>query len=86
MPICLVAIAAVCFLIHQPRPETGTAKSTTAGPSRSAWVLFMVALDQVVDLGWGDPRIVISVFISVILLAIFGVVERRAPTPWCRGT
>ena len=80
VPICLIAIAAVYFLIHQPRPETEDRKIDYGGIATVSFglVLFMVALDQVVDLGWGDPRIVISVFISVVLLAIFGFIERRA--------
>ena len=80
VPIALIAIAAVYFLIHQPRPETEDRKIDYAGITTVSLglVIFMVALDQVVDLGWGDPRIVISVFASVILLATFGVLERRA--------
>ena len=80
VPIALVAILAVYFLIHQPRPETEDRKIDYAGIATVSLglVIFMVALDQVVDLGWGDPRIVISIFISAVLLTIFGFVERRA--------
>ncbi len=80
VPIALVAILAVYFLIHQPRPETEDRRIDYAGITTVSLglVIFMVALDQVVDLGWGDPRIVIAVIISAILLAIFGLVERKA--------
>ncbi len=80
VPIALIAIAAVWFLIHQARPETEDRRIDYAGIATVSLglVILMVALDQVVDLGWGDPRIVISVFVAVILIAAFGVVERRA--------
>lgn len=82
VPIALVAIAAVYFLIHQPRPDSADRKIDYAGIATVSLglVIFMVALDQVVDLGWGDPRIVISVLVSVILLTCFGFIERRAGT------
>lgn len=80
VPIALLAITAVYFLIHQPKPEDDDRQIDYTGIATVSLglVIFMVALDQVVDLGWGDPRIVISVFVSVILLSIFGMVERRA--------
>lgn len=80
IPICLVAILAVWKLIHQPRPVTDDRKIDYGGIATISLglVIFMIALDQVVDLGWGDPRIVISVFVSVLLISLFGVIERRA--------
>jgi EmrB/QacA subfamily drug resistance transporter len=80
IPITLVAIAVVWAYIHQPKPETadrrvdyGGIASVTVG-----LVLIMVALDQVVDLGWGDPRILLAMAAGVLLLLLFGWVERRA--------
>ena len=80
VPIALIAILAVYFLIHQPRPDAEDRKIDYAGIATVSLglVLFMVALDQVVDLGWGDPRVIISVIISVVLLSAFGFIERRA--------
>ncbi|HRV59425.1 MAG TPA: MFS transporter, partial [Solirubrobacterales bacterium] len=62
VPIAITAIIAVYFLIHQPRPETEDRQIDYGGIATVSLglVLFMVALDQVVDLGWGDPRIVVS--------------------------
>lgn len=80
VPIALTAILAVWFLIHQPRPETDDRKIDYAGivTVSLGLVLFMVALDQVVDLGWGDPRIIGAIAASLLLLACFGLIERRA--------
>ncbi|MCB0858663.1 MAG: MFS transporter [Solirubrobacterales bacterium] len=80
IPIALIAIVAVYFLIHQPRPDATDRKIDYGGivTVSLGLVIFMVALDQVVDLGWGDPRIVLAVLASVGLLSAFGFIERRA--------
>ena len=80
VPIALVAILAVYYLIHQARPESEDRRIDYAGIATVSLglVIFMVALDQVVDLGWGDPRIMIAIFVSAVLLTIFGLVERKA--------
>ncbi len=82
VPIALTAIFAVWLLIHQPRPETDDRRIDYAGivTVSLGLVLFMVALDQVVDLGWGDPRIIGAIAASLLLLACFALVERRAGT------
>ena len=80
IPITALAIFVVSIYIHQPRPETedrqidyGGIASVTVG-----LVLIMVALDQVVDLGWGDPKILASMAAGFVLLVAFGWIERRA--------
>lgn len=80
VPIALIAIIAVWFLIHQPRPETEDRKIDYGGilTVSLGLVIFMIALDQVVDLGWGDPRIIGSVVVAALLLVWFAVIERRA--------
>jgi len=80
VPICLVAILAVWRLIHQPRPETDDRRIDYAGIATVSLglVIFMVALDQVVDLGWGDPRIIGSIIVSAILILAFTRIERGA--------
>lgn len=80
VPIALTAIIAVWYLIHQPRPETEDRQIDYGGivTVSLGLVIFMIALDQVVDLGWGDPRIIGSIVIAALLLAWFGMIERRA--------
>jgi len=80
VPIALVAIAAVYFLIHQPRPDSADRRIDYSGivTISLGLVIFMIALDQVVDLGWGDPRIIASIVIAAVLLVLFAKVERGA--------
>lgn len=80
VPIALIAIATVWRLIDQPRPETADRRIDYLGIATVSvgLVTFMVALDQVVDLGWGDPRILGAVAVAAVLLVAFALVERRA--------
>lgn len=80
VPIALIAIVTVWYLIHQPRPETADRRIDYLGIATVSvgLVTFMVALDQVVDLGWGDPRILGSIAVAAVLLAGFFFAERRA--------
>lgn len=80
VPIILIAVLFVWLYIHQPKPEIADRQIDYAGISTvtGGLVLFMVALDQVVDLGWGDPLIIGAVALAALLLVVFALVERRA--------
>jgi EmrB/QacA subfamily drug resistance transporter len=80
IPITLVAVTVVWLYIHQPKPQTADRKVDYGGIASVTvgLVMLMVALDQVVDVGWGDPRILVSIALSFLLLVAFTVVERRA--------
>ncbi|MGK2956285.1 MAG: MFS transporter [Solirubrobacterales bacterium] len=80
IPIAITAILFVYFLIQQPKPESTDRKIDYGGivTVTLGLVIFMVALDQVVDLGWTDPRIIIGCAISVLLLVTFTRIERRS--------
>jgi EmrB/QacA subfamily drug resistance transporter len=41
-------------------------------------VFLLLALDQAVDWGWGDPRVVVMFVLSAVLIVAFGLIERRA--------
>jgi EmrB/QacA subfamily drug resistance transporter len=41
-------------------------------------VLLLVALDQAVDWGWTDPRVVAMAVLAAVLIVAFGFIERRA--------
>ncbi len=80
VPIALVAILCVWLYINQPRPETADRRIDYGGilTVSGGLVIFMVALDQSVDVGWGDPLILGAVAVSFLLLLAFGWIERRA--------
>jgi len=80
VPIALIAILVVYLLIHQPKPETADRRIDYGGifTVSMGLVIFMIALDQVVDLGWGDPRIIGAMVLSLVLLVAFAEIERRA--------
>lgn len=80
VPIILIAVLCVWLYIHQPKPEPADRQIDYAGISTvtGGLVLFMVALDQVVDLGWGDPLIIGAIALAALLLVVFALVERRA--------
>jgi len=41
-------------------------------------IALLVALDQVTDLGWSDPEVLVLFAVFVVLLAAFVIIERRA--------
>lgn len=80
VPIALLAVFVVYLYIHQPKPEDDERRIDYLGVATLSLglVLFMVALDQAIDVGWGDPLVIGCVVASVLLLAGFGLAERRA--------
>lgn len=80
VPISLLAITVVYLYVHQPKPEDDERRIDYAGVATLSLglVLFMVALDQAIDVGWGNPLVIGCVALSVLLLAAFGLAERRA--------
>ena len=90
----VTAFAALRHLALDPpaaRRESTTPRSTTRGivTVSIGLVALLLAFDQVLDWGgWGDPRIIGLIFLSVLLLASFAFVERRVgpPRPGARAT
>jgi EmrB/QacA subfamily drug resistance transporter len=80
IPITAVAATFVWMYIHQPKPATDDRRVDYGGiiTVTTGLVVLMVALDQVVDVGWEDPRILASMVAAFVLLVAFGVIERRA--------
>jgi EmrB/QacA subfamily drug resistance transporter len=80
IPITAIAIAVVWMYIHQPKPEAADRRIDYGGilTLTLGLVVLMVALDQVVDIGWGDPRVLLSMAVAFVLLAAFGRIERSA--------
>src|SRR5262249_55806629 len=80
VPVCAFAAFATWREIHQDRPEVEDTKIDYAGivTVSVGLVSLLLAFDQVVDWGWGDPRIIGLLALSVTLLGCFALVERRA--------
>jgi EmrB/QacA subfamily drug resistance transporter len=80
VPIAAFAVAVTYFLVHVEEPESKDRRIDYPGIAAISvgLVSLLIALDQVDDWGWGDPKIVGLLAISVILVAAFVPIERRA--------
>jgi len=79
VPIAAFGVLATWFAIHQTEPEAADHRIDYAGVATLSLglVSLLVALDQVTDWGWGDPRIIVLLALCATLLLSFGFVERR---------
>jgi EmrB/QacA subfamily drug resistance transporter len=80
VPASAFAVAVVWFGVHIK--ETGDADHKLDYPGVAAislgLVSLLVALDQVDDWGWGDPRVIFLLAVAVAGVAAFPALERRA--------
>ncbi len=79
VPIAAFGVLATYLAIHQTEPEQTDRRIDYAGVATLSigLVSLLVALDQVTDWGWGDPRIIGLLALCVTMLACFAVIERR---------
>jgi EmrB/QacA subfamily drug resistance transporter len=79
VPIAAFGVLATWFAIHQTEPEPADRRIDYGGVVTLSLglVSLLVALDQVTDWGWGDPRIVFLLVTCAVMLVGFGFVERR---------
>jgi EmrB/QacA subfamily drug resistance transporter len=80
VPISIFAIAVTYFLVHVKEPESAEHKIDYAGITTLSvgLVSLLIALDQVADWGWGDPRVVGLLALAAAMLLAFVPLERRA--------
>jgi EmrB/QacA subfamily drug resistance transporter len=80
VPVSIFAVLVTYFLVHVKEPESSDHKIDYAGVAAISvgLVSLLVALDQVDDWGWGDPRIVVLLALAAILIVAFIPIERRA--------
>ncbi|HET8592328.1 MAG TPA: MFS transporter [Solirubrobacterales bacterium] len=80
LPVSAFAMFVTWRQIHQPRPEVEDTRIDCGGivTVSVGLVALLLAFDQAIDWGWGDPRIIALVATFVILIAGFIGVERRA--------
>jgi EmrB/QacA subfamily drug resistance transporter len=80
VPISIFAVAVTYFLVHVEEPESDEHRIDYAGITALSLglVSLLVALDQVDDWGWGDPKVIGLLAVAVVALIAFVPIERRA--------
>jgi EmrB/QacA subfamily drug resistance transporter len=80
VPIALFAVGVTYLLVHVKAPESDERRIDYPGIATLSVgiVSLLVALDQVDDWGWGDPKVIGLLALAVVLVASFVRLERRA--------
>jgi EmrB/QacA subfamily drug resistance transporter len=80
VPISVFAVAVTYFLVKVKEPEVGEQKIDYGGIAALSigLVSLLIALDQVDDWGWGDPKVIGLLAVAALLVAAFIPIERRA--------
>ncbi len=80
VPVAAFAVLVTYKLVHVKEPESADHKIDYAGITTLSLglVSLLVALDQVDDWGWGDPKVIGLLALCVVMLLAFIPVERRA--------
>jgi EmrB/QacA subfamily drug resistance transporter len=80
VPIAAFAVAVTYLLVHVKEPESNERQIDYPGIMALSvgLVSLLIALDQVDDWGWGDPRVIGLLVLAVVALASFLPLERRA--------
>jgi len=80
VPIAVFAVGVTYLLVHVKEPESKDRHIDYPGIAALTvgLVSLLIALDQVDDWGWGDPRVIAMFAIAAIGLAAFIPIERRA--------
>jgi EmrB/QacA subfamily drug resistance transporter len=80
VPIAAFAVGVTYLLVHVKEPESGERRIDYPGIAAISvgLVSLLVALDQVDDWGWGDPRVIGLFALCVVGLLAFVPLQRRA--------
>jgi EmrB/QacA subfamily drug resistance transporter len=80
VPIAAFAVLVTYFLVKVKEPEAAEHRIDYPGIAAISvgLVSLLVALDQVDDWGWGDPRVIGMLVVAAVLIAAFVPIERRA--------
>ena len=79
LPVALIAVAATAKWVHQPPVEATERRIDYAGIATvsGGLVAILLGLDQAVDWGWTDARVLAMFGLGIALLGAFAVIERR---------
>ncbi|HWN72657.1 MAG TPA: MFS transporter [Solirubrobacterales bacterium] len=82
VPIAAFAVGVTWFLVHVKEPDTDERRIDYPGIAAISvgLVSLLIALDQVSDWGWSDPRVIGLLVLAVAMLLAFLPIERRAGT------
>jgi EmrB/QacA subfamily drug resistance transporter len=80
VPVAAFAVLATAKFVHQPPVEATERRIDYAGiaTASTGLVAILLGLDQAVDWGWTDARVLGLFGIGVALLVVFALIERRA--------
>lgn len=80
VPVSVFAVVITYFLVNLKEPEPEDQRIDYAGIASLSLglVSLLIALDQVDDWGWGDPRVIGLLVASAVLIVAFLPIERRA--------
>jgi EmrB/QacA subfamily drug resistance transporter len=80
VPVSAFAVLVTYRLVKVAEPATGERRIDYAGVTAISvgLVSLLVALDQIDDWGFGDPRVIGLLILAAILIAAFVPIERRA--------
>lgn len=80
VPVSVFAVVVTYYLVHIKEPEATSERIDYPGIAAISvgLVSLLVALDQVDDWGWGDPKTIGLFALAAVLVAAFLPIERRA--------
>ena len=80
VPVSVFAVAVTYLLVRIPEPDAGRQKIDYGGIAALSvgLVSLLIALDQVNDWGWGDPKVIGLLALAALLVLAFVPIERRA--------
>jgi EmrB/QacA subfamily drug resistance transporter len=80
VPIAAFAVLVTYYLVKVKEPEASERRIDYPGIATISigLVSLLVALDQVDDWGWGDPKVIAMLALAAVLIVAFVRIERRA--------